>query len=311
MTNSKAHLSLMGSAWSNSAEHYPLNIAFLDKMQTTYGTLDLLPVADGSIHRFHVPGDKQGSLNGAYQLHADGIASGWYGSWKDAGTWHSWSSRKPVDHLEAELLLQRSEQAKRQREAEQHSQHQSAAAYANRLWSESRPADPDHLYLKAKGIKPHNLRQSGDVLLVPLIHDGHLVNLQRIYPDGSKRFLKGGMVKGCYSLIGRIIEGKPLYVCEGWATGATIHEYEGHAVACAMNCGNLLDVGKHLQRSRPLAVLIIAGDDDRMTKDNPGKSAAIKAAAALGCGLVLPPFPDDAPLTLSDFNDLRQWRAAQ
>jgi putative DNA primase/helicase len=119
------------------------------------------------------------------------------------------------------------------------------------------------------------------------------------------------MVKGCYSLIGRIIEGQPLYVCEGWATGATIHEYEGHAVACARNCGNLLDVGKHLQRSRPLAVLIIAGDDDRQTEGNPGKKAAIKAAAALGCGHVLPPFPDDAPLTLSDFNDLRQWRATQ
>ena len=312
MTNSKAHVRLMGSAWPNSGKHYPLNITFLDKMQTIYGTLDLLPVADGTIRRFHVPGDKQGSCNGWYVIYPDSnIESGCFGSWKDAGTWHSWSSRKPIDHLEADLLRQRNDQAKRQREAEQQRQHQAATAYANRLWSESPPADPNHPYLIAKGIKPHNLRQSGDVLLVPLIHDGHLVNLQRIYPDGSKRFLKGGMVKGCYSLIGRIIEGKPLYVCEGWATGATIHEYEGHAVACAMNCGNLLDVGKHLQRSRPLAVLIIAGDDDRMTKDNPGKSAAIKAAAALGCGLVLPPFPDDAPLTLSDFNDLRQWRAAQ
>ena len=149
MTNSKAHVRLMGSAWPNLAEHYPLNIAFLDKMQTTYGTLDLLPVADGSIHRFHVPGDKQGSLNGAYQLHADGIASGWYGSWKDAGTWHSWSSRKPVDHLEAELLRQRSEQAKRQREAEQHRQHLSTADYAKRLWADSWPAKQDHPHLIA------------------------------------------------------------------------------------------------------------------------------------------------------------------
>ena len=284
-------------------------IVFRDALQAVYGPIDFMPVADGSIHRFHVPGDKQGTCNGWYLLFQDGIASGCFGSWK-AGTSHAWRSRKPVDHLEAELLRQRNEQAKRQREAEQQRQHQAAADYARRLWADSWPAKPDHPYLLTKGAEPRNLRQSGDVLLVPLIHDGQLVNLQRIYPDGSKRFLRGGMVKGCYSPIGRIIEGQPLYVCEGWATGATIHDDKGHAVACALNCGNLLEVGKHLQRAQPLAVLIIAGDDDRQTEGNPGKTAAIKAAAALGCGLVLPPFPDDAPLTLSDFNDLRQWSAA-
>jgi putative DNA primase/helicase len=285
-------------------------IAFRDKMQATYGPLDLMPIADGTIHRHHVPGDKPGTCNGWYVLFENGIASGCFGSWK-AGTSHTWSSRKPVDYLEAELLRQRAEHAKRQREAEQQSQHEAAASYAQRLWGNAWPADPDHPYLIAKGVKPHSLRQSGDVLLVPLVHDGHLVNLQRIYPDGGKRFLRGGMVKGCYSPIGRIIEGQPLYVCEGWATGATIHEEAGHAVACAMNAGNLLEVGRRLQRQHPETVLIIAGDDDRQTEGNPGKTAAIKAAAALGCGLVLPPFPDDAPLTLSDFNDLRQWRAAQ
>lgn len=75
-----------------------------------------------------------------------------------------------------------------------------------------------------------------------------------------------------------------------------------------MNAGNLLPVGEHLRRHHPDAVLIIAGDDDRLTEGNPGKTAAIKAAAALGCGLVLPLWPANAPLYLSDFNDLRQWR---
>jgi putative DNA primase/helicase len=56
--------------------------------------------------------------------------------------------------------------------------------------------------------------------------------------------------------------------------------------------------------------LIVAGDDDRMTDGNPGRTTAIKAAAALGCGLVLPDWPANAPLTCSDFNDLRQWREA-
>lgn len=152
------------------------------------------------------------------------------------------------------------------------------------------------------------MRQSGDVLLVPLTRDGHLVNLQRIKPDGDKRFLFGGMVKGACSVLGIITSGKPLYLCEGMATGVTIHEETGAAVACAMNAGNLLPAGQRLQRQHPDAVLIVAGDDDRMTEGNPGRTAAIKAAAALGCGLVLPDWPANAPLTCSDFNDLRQWR---
>ncbi len=285
-------------------------IQFRDALQGTFGLLDWLPEPDGAIRRFHVPGDKHGSVNGWYLLFADGIASGCFGSWKE-GTSHTWSSRAPADHLEAQLIRQRIEQAKRQREAEQHQRQQAAAEYAGRLWHKAAPAAADHPYLIRKRLQPHNLRQRGDVLLVPLWRGLVLVNLQRIHPDGTKRFLFGGMVKGCCSLIGTITPGQPLYICEGWATGATIHADTGAAVACAMNAGNLLDVGQQLQRQHPDAVLIVAGDDDRQTDGNPGRTSAIKAAAALGCGLVLPPWSGAEPLTLSDFNDLANWRATQ
>lgn len=282
---------------------------FRDALQMVYGPLDWLPEPDGQLHRFHVPGDRAGSNNGWYILHLGGVAVGIYGSWKDGGS-HRWSSRAPADYREAEQLRQRIEQARRQREAEQHQHQQAAAEYANRLWRDARRADPGHPYLVAKGVRPYALRQRGDVLLVPLTCGGHLVNLQRIKADGSKRFLFGGMVKGCYSSLGVITPGAPLYVCEGWATAATIHAETGAAVAAAMNAGNLLAVGQRLQRQHSDAVPIVAGDDDRQTEGNPGKTAATKAAATLGCGLVLPPWSGAEPLTLSDFNDLRQWREA-
>lgn len=50
-------------------------IQFRDALQAAYGPLDWLPIPDGGIHRVHLDGDKQGSLNGWYVLHADGIAS--------------------------------------------------------------------------------------------------------------------------------------------------------------------------------------------------------------------------------------------
>ncbi len=285
-------------------------ILFRDALQSVCGVFDWLPIPDGTIHRFHVPGDKAGTLNGWYVLHLDGIASGAFGSWKH-GQSHRWSSRQPANPFEVEQVRQRIEQDRRQREAEQHQRQQQAAEYANRLWRDARRAEPDHPYLIAKQVRAHHLRQQGDVLLVPLTYGGVLVNLQRIKPDGTKRFLFGGMVTGCCAILGTVTAGQPLHVCEGWATGVSIHTDTGAAVACAMNAGNLLPVGQRLQRQHPDAVLIVAGDDDRQTEGNPGRTAAIKAAAALGCGLVLPQWPDDAPLTLTDFNDLANWRATQ
>lgn len=282
-------------------------ILFRDAMQGVIGKFDFVPEGDSQIHRFHVPGDKPGTLNGVYCLHLDAIATGWYGTWKDGGHWYTWSARKPADPLEAKRIRKRNEQAKRQREDEQRQRQQQAADYAARLWRDARRGDPDHPYLITKGCRSYNLRQREDVLLVPLYHAGELVNLQRIGSDGCKRFLSGGRVKGCYSPLGLISAGQPLYLCEGWATGATLHAETGRPVACAMNAGNLLEVGRHLQGRYPDALLIVAGDDDRQTENNPGKTAAISAAAALGCGLILPPWPAGAPLNLTDFNDLREW----
>lgn len=282
---------------------------FREAMQDVFGQLELLPIPDGMIHRFHVPGDKPGARNGWYVLYLDGIASGAFGSWKASGS-SSWSSRRPAGHLEAQLVAQRVEQAKRQREAEQHQRQQTAAAEAIGLWRAAGLADPDHLYLIRKGCQPHILRQHGAELLVPLFMGRQLVNLQRIRPDGTKRFMPGGRVTGCYSPIGRIEPGQPLYICEGWATGATIHEAKGAAVACAMNAGNLLEAGERLRRAYPDTPLIVAGDDDRQTEGNPGRTAANRAAVALGCGLIFPPWSGVEPLSLSDFNDLRQWREA-
>lgn len=285
-------------------------ILFRDVLQSAYGLLDWLPMDDGDIHRFHVPGDKPGTLNGWYCLFADGIASGAFGSWKVGGT-NTWCSREPVDAREAEQVRQRIEQARRQREAERQRRQLRAAGLAQRWWRAARRADPAHPYLVAKAIRAHGLRQRGDDLLIPLYAGGVLVNLQRIARDGDKRFLYGGRIKGAYSPLGRITPGKPLCICEGWATGATLHA-SGYTVACAMNAGNLKPVALALRADHPGIEIIIAGDDDRETeaegKGNPGRTAAHEAAVACGGLVTFPEWPADAPLSLSDFNDLAAWR---
>ncbi|MBZ9781604.1 toprim domain-containing protein [Pseudomonas sp. REP124] len=286
---------------------------FRDALQAAYGPLDWLPMADGAIHRFRVPGDKPGTLNGWYVLYQDNIASGAFGSWKAGGA-STWCSREPIDAREAEQVRERIEQARRQREAEQQQRQQQTAEWANRWWRDARRADPAHPYLASKGARSHSLRQRGDELLVPLYAGGALVNLQRIAPDGGKRFLFGGRIKGAYSPLGRITPGRPLCICEGWATGATLHE-SGYTVACAMNAGNLKSVALVLRAEYPDTEIIIAGDDDRQTAgslgSNPGYVAAMAAAQAVEALVMFPEWPADAPLALTDFNDLRCWLALQ
>ena len=68
------------------------------------------------------------------------------------------------------------------------------------------------------------MRQARDgALLIPVLDTANnLQSLQRIYPDGTKRFLVGGKVSGGQF----IIQGQPeklVAVCEGFATGASIH----------------------------------------------------------------------------------------
>ncbi len=282
-------------------------ILFRDALQSVYGQLDWLPVPDGAIHRFRVPDDKPGTLNGWYVLYLDGIASGAFGSWKAGGA-STWCSREPVDTREAAQIRERIDQARRQREAEQRQRQQQAAEKANHWWRNARRAAPDHPYLVTKAVRPHGLRQRGADLLIPLYLDGRLVNLQRIAPDGAKRFLPGGRVSGTYSPLGIIERGSQLCICEGWATAASLHQHGGYVVAAAMNAGNLIPAAMGLRARYPDQEIVIAGDDDRLTEGNPGRKAANAAAAAVGGQVAFPEWPEGAPDDLTDFNDLANWK---
>ncbi|MDD1146709.1 toprim domain-containing protein [Pseudomonas sp. TNT2022 ID357] len=200
------------------------------------------------------------------------------------------------------------------READQkHNKQQAAADFARRLWQASAAANPSHGYLAAKRLHAHDLREHRGELLVPLFNAaGVLVNLQRIGADGGKRFLFGGQVLGTFHLLGQIEPGRRLFVCEGWATGATLYDHyeSADAVACAMNAGNLRPVAQALRaKYGGLIELVIAGDDDRLSNGNPGRTAADAAALDAGAMVVFPEWPAGAPLELSDFNDLHCWDA--
>lgn len=221
------------------------------------------------------------------------------------------AQRERLEAAEAEAVRLR------QREQQQRKCRQRlTACRAFELLSDAEAASPHHPYLTAKRLQPHGLYQSGTDLLVPL-HNvrGELVNVQTIGPDGRKLFLRNGQVQGAFHVLGDFDLMNPdapphdVYVCEGWATGAALLQFwDISAVVCAMNAGNLKHVALALRERYGSSIrLVIAGDDDRASKDNPGDRAANEAAYLAGCMVISPEWPPGAPTELSDFNDLMIW----
>lgn len=269
-------------------------------------------IDDGVMHRFSSNG-KRSDDAGWYVLYGDGVPAGSFGCWR-LGLNRVWCSKQAHEMTASERVShqRRIEEMKADREAERLFRNVEASVKAEEIWSRSKPADADHPYLQKKCVQPYDLRQTGDALLVPLHNKGQIASLQFIHPDGSKRFLTGGKIKGSYSPIGVPQDGARIYICEGWATGATIHQHtEGAAVLCAMNANNLAEFGRYASERWPNTEIIIAGDDDRLTKGNPGRTAAMRVATELKCKIMFPPFPADAPMELSDFNDWVIWGASR
>jgi len=289
--------------------------------------------ADGQMVRFHVRGDRKGTRNGWAILFADNIPAGAFGTWKD-GAQHTWCAKGHAELTDDERnqIAERMARAKAEREAEEKRRQGEAARIANLLWNDAAPADDSHLYLVRKGVRSYGLRQAtwtkcnddgeewlrvDDALLVPvMLTSGKIISLQAIFErphhttGRDKDFLKDGRKRGGFFMIGKPPRpGDTIVVCEGYATGATIHEATGWCVAVAFDAGNLTAVAEDLRALMPDAVFVIAADNDRWSSmgdiENPGVHFAQRAAHAVRGRMVVPEFAnlDDRP---TDFNDLAQ-----
>ena len=225
---------------------------------------DVHPIADGAIHRFKGPDDKK--PNGWYVFHGD---HGAFGNWKTDLT-VPWSDRgkSGIDPNEYQKLIER-ERAERLRSDSL--RHAEAATAARSIWDESAPAT-EHPYLKRKQIQPHGIRVNGDRLVVPMTIDTHIHSLQFI-TDENKKFMPGGRVKGCYYSIGKLTN--PLWIAEGFATAATIHDATGRAAVCAFNAGNLVAVTKHFMEMD--LTVYIAADNDKAGWEAAGRARLVGA----------------------------------
>ena len=131
--------------------------------------------------------------------------------------------------------------------------------------------------------------------------DNKLVSLQFIDNNGKKGFLSNGTKSGCYFVIGNPDNYYLIYIAEGYATAATLHECTGVAVVVAFDAGNLLLVAGIFTKRYPKSEIIIAADNDRFKPENQGIVKASKAAEAYSCLVAIPTFAGNQG---TDYNDL-------
>lgn len=181
-------------------------------------------------------------------------------------------------------------------EREERRKKQEEVSIAAKKMLESAKLKP-HEYFLSKGIrKAVPVLPNGCAIFAVSDANYKIWSAQLIRPDGTKRFLKGGRLKGCAVRFG--FSG-PIILCEGVATGLSIYFSMkigcGAQVFCCASGAGIVSVA----RSRKADLVCADHDEPRYPKHSPKYGAGEWAAIKTGLPYVMPPTP-------GDFNDMEQ-----
>lgn len=238
--------------------------------------------------------DKRGKRSGWYSLHEEaGLTYGIVGNWQTGEQVKFYG--RDVAQIDDDLLrTMRIKQEAREREAAEMKRRN--AAEAAEMIRHLQPCPEDHPYLVRKRVKAHGALLIGSDLLLPMYDAaGNVVSTQTIAADGDKTFRAGCTSKGMFGIGGPT---PTVVVCEGFATGASIHEATGLRVYVVFSAGNLPALINDIAGIEAVngAQIVIAADND---VSGTGQREAEKAAEKIGGAQVLMPAEVGA-----DWNDI-------
>lgn len=248
---------------------------------------------DGRIRNVKVEGNKGAEKSGAYAVHTDGRPVLWYKNHRTGETgsithressFEAGADKKEIkkyEELNRIRILQRDKDTERM-----HNE------VSNRLQGEYQklPSVQSHPYLQEKGIdqpdKAVKIDEKGNLLIPFVDANGEIKTVQRIPQQPQegkfpKYWEKGGEKSGNFALIGadKISEVREFVLCEGYATGETLHKALDMPVVVAGDSGNLSRVALKIINANPdvkYKVTIAADNDVHITKpiENPGLTKA-------------------------------------
>lgn len=229
------------------------------------------PIADGKFHRYG-PKKKYWYRLHEIAFHKGSVAIvGSFGCWQGdnentqniAVDWTGISAEDRASAEQKRKALDEAEAARKQQEAA------NAAIRASQQWSAASPegASP---YVERKKITAPGVRYQPDgTMLIPMVvFEGaqpRLVGLQKIQPDGAKRYSSGMAKQGACCPIGKIgPDDKILFIAEGYATARSVRlgTEDGVGGYVSFDAGNIQHVAAMARARHPDAHVLICADDD-------------------------------------------------
>ncbi len=260
-------------------------------------------LASGSLIRFRCKGDGKARKNGWAILYLDARPAGAFGNYRmNTGTlkWKAEGSGPALSSEEREALQREWRDARERREAERRQNESEAALDAANIWKRATAVRVDHPYAIEKNMNTGPLREANGCILVPMCdEEGTIWNLQRIKPNGEKRFLEGGRINGLFAIIGEFeAETSEAIIVEGYSTGDTVNRATCTPVIVSFNTANMPKVARLWAELRPDLFYTVFADDDEATAlremertgiyKNPGIETAEAVAAEIGAHIAYP-----------------------
>ena len=252
--------------------------------------------------RYCVAGDqnkRESAVAGEYCIHSDGCPAGYAINYKyssDAVKWRfDFKALKGDKQYDKYYAMSQTPEfkAEAKRVQDEHKE-QEARAKAEGLANAKaefnnapKLINPELKYLKNKKVGIHGELKSdkyGNILLPLRNIRGEFKSMQRILPDGSKRFAKDTSTSGAFFNIdldkAKDDTSKPIIICEGYATGATLYEITGCPVVCAISCYGIDKTAEALRKEFKQHKIIIMADNDAETARKQGNNPGLDHADA-------------------------------
>ena len=264
-------------------------------------------IADNKRRNFQIEGDRKNSKKGYYKLNIDGdFGYGFFGDYRqsECHSWHN-TTNKDITPEQLKALKERAENNRLAEKERQEKEHKMLAQEAvdETMFLEDCPEG--HPYLTRKKIKPCGaLIGDKDWIYLPAKIGNQVWSWQKISGDGRKIFKPNARISGCYYTIEGA--GDTSYVCEGFSTGASIHEATGATVHCCFYAGNLISAIENIKK-HDSNELVLCADNDHETviqnkPYNTGITKGTEAAKHHDIKMCFPNFTKEDE-GLSDFND--------
>ncbi len=176
--------------------------------------------------------------------------------------------KREISQAERDSFRKQMAESVKRAEAERKAEAERAAQSATKAWNACLLVGESD-YLTRKGVGAHGLRFSpSGACVIPLLDTaGKVHGLQIIRGKAKenkrleKEFWPAGVAKkGHFHLVG--MPQNIVLVCEGYATGASLHEATGLPVAIAFDANNLAPVATALRKRYKRVKILVCADDD-------------------------------------------------